>query len=296
MSISHFITYLDCEKKYSPYTIAAYNNDLSSFEGFCKKEFDSAEISKVPYTVIRSWIVELVENNISNRSINRKISSLRSYYNYLIKSKQLEEHPLRKHQSLKVEKRVNVPFSEKEMNEVFDFFDQAEGFEIVRDKLIIELLYTTGMRRAELISLKQTSIDLSQGVVKVLGKRNKERQLPLLNSVVGTIKKYKLLRRDIETDCDSFFITKKGKSMYPTLVYRIINDYFGMVSVKVKKSPHIVRHSFATHLLNEGADLNSVKELLGHSSLASTQVYTHSNLKDLKIMYNRAHPRSNKNY
>ena len=208
----------------------------------------------------------------------------------------MEEHPLRKHRSLKVEKRINVPFSEKEMEEVLDFFDQAEGFELVRDKLIIELLYTTGMRRAELISLKDTSIDLSQRVVKVLGKRSKERQLPLLNSVVETIKKYKLLRTDIQTDSDSFFLTKKGANMYPTLVYRIINNYFGMVSVKVKKSPHIVRHSFATHLLSEGADLNSVKELLGHSSLASTQVYTHSNLNDLKKMYNRAHPRSHKNY
>lgn len=296
MSISHFITYLDCEKNYSPYTITAYRNDLISFEEFCKKEFQITEISNVSYTIIRSWIVALVEKKISNRSINRKVSSLRSYYNYLLKSKQLEEHPLRKHQALKVEKRVNVPFSEKEMNEVLDFFQYADGFELVRDKLIIELLYTTGMRRAELIGLKDASIDLSQSVVKVLGKRNKERQLPLLNSVVGTIKKYKLLRRDIETSCDSFFVTKKGRNIYPTLVYRIINDYFSMVSVKVKKSPHIVRHSFATHLLSEGADLNSVKELLGHSSLASTQVYTHSNLKDLKVMYNQAHPRSNKNY
>ena len=296
MSITHFITYLDCEKKYSPYTIAAYKNDLSSFEDFCQNEYQLKEISKVPYSIIRSWIVELVESKISNRSINRKISSLRSYFNYMIKSKQLEEHPLRKHQSLKVEKRVNVPFSEKEMNEVLDFFQEAESFEMVRDKLIIELLYTTGMRRAELIGLKDSSIDLSQSVVKVLGKRNKERQLPLLNSVVLTIKKYIQLRNDIEIDCDSFFVTKKGSKIYPTLVYRIINDYFGMVSVKIKKSPHIVRNSFATHLLSEGADLNSVKELLGHSSLASTQVYTHSNLKDLKIMYNRAHPRSNKNY
>jgi len=189
-----------------------------------------------------------------------------------------------------------VPFSEKEINEVLDFFDQAEGFEQIRDKLIIELLYTTGMRRAELISLKSNSIDLSQSIVKVVGKRNKERQLPLLLSVKGTVEKYKLLRKDIVSDSDSFFITKKGDSIYPTLVYRIINEYFSKVSVKVKKSPHIVRHSFATHLLSEGADLNSVKELLGHSSLASTQVYTHSNLKDLKTMYNQAHPRSNKNY
>ena len=296
MSISHFITYLDCEKKYSPYTITAYSKDLSSFENFCENEFEIEEISEVSYPVIRSWVVKLVEDGISNRSINRKISSLRSYYNFLLKSKQIDDQPLRKHKALKVEKRVNVPFSEKEINEVLDFFDQADGFEQIRDKLIIELLYTTGMRRTELIGLKNTSIDLSQSIVKVLGKRNKERQLPLLLSVVGTVEKYKLLRKDIISESDAFLITKKGDNIYPTLVYRIINEYFSKVSVKVKKSPHIVRHSFATHLLSEGADLNSVKELLGHSSLASTQVYTHSNLKDLKIMYNQAHPRGNKNY
>lgn len=296
MSISHFITYLDCEKKYSPYTLTAYRKDLSSFKEFCESEFELEEVSGVSYPVIRSWVVKLVEDGISNRSINRKISSLRSYFNFLLKSKQIEDHPLRKHKALKVEKRINVPFSEKEINEVLDFFDQADGFEQIRDKLIIELLYTTGMRRAELIGLKNASIDLSQSIVKVLGKRNKERQLPLLLSVVGTVEKYKLLRKDIVSETDSFLITKKGDDIYPTLVYRIINEYFSKVSVKVKKSPHIVRHSFATHLLSEGADLNSVKELLGHSSLASTQVYTHSNLKDLKIMYNQAHPRGNKNY
>lgn len=296
MSIPHFITYLDCERKYSPYTITAYKKDLISFQEFCENEFQIIEITEVSYSLIRSWIVSLVEGGISNRSINRKVSSLRSYFNYLLKSKQIEGHPLRKHQSLKVEKRVNLPFSEKEINEVLDFFEHAEGFEQVRDKLIIELLYTTGMRRAELISLKEGSVDLSQNLVKVVGKRNKERQLPLLNSVKNTIKNYRVLREGLEVKSDAFFLTKKGEAIYPTLVYRIVNNYFGRVSVKVKKSPHIVRHSFATLLLSEGADLNSVKELLGHSSLASTQVYTHSNLKDLKMMYNRAHPRSNKNY
>lgn len=296
MSITHFITYLDCERKYSPYTITAYNKDLMTFQEFCEKEYEIDEISTVPYNIIRSWIVNLVESNISNRSINRKVSSLKSYFNFLLKSKQIDENPLRKHQSLKVEKRINVPFSEKEINEVLDFFDHENDFEQVRDKLIIELLYTTGMRRAELISLKDHSIDLSQSIVKVIGKRNKERQIPLLNSVRGTINNYQFLKKEIAPLTDHFFVTKKGEQIYPTLVYRIINEYFGKVSLKVKKSPHIVRHSFATHLLNEGADLNSVKELLGHSSLASTQVYTHSNLKDLKLMYNRAHPRSNKNH
>ena len=296
MSITHFITYLDCERNYSPYTITAYNKDLITFQDFCEKEYDIKEISSAPYSIIRSWVVYLVESGISNRSINRKISSLKSYFNFLLKSKQIKENPLRKHQSLKVEKRINVPFSEKEINEVLDFFDHDDNFEQVRDKLIIEFLYTTGMRRAELIGLKENSVDLSQSIVKVIGKRNKERQIPLLNSVRKTIENYRGIKNKMTPLTDHFFVTKKGAQIYPNLVYRIVNEYFGKVSLKVKKSPHIVRHSFATHLLNEGADLNSVKELLGHSSLASTQVYTHSNLKDLKLMYNQAHPRSNKNH
>jgi integrase/recombinase XerC len=191
---------------------------------------------------------------------------------------------------------VNVPFSEKEIREVLKGFENGDDFESLRDKLIIELLYTTGMRRAELIELRNESLDLSQRIVKVVGKRNKERQIPLLESVVGTIQKYLNLKGEMFPDADHLFVTIKGKKIYANLVYRTINDYFGKVSLKVKKSPHVVRHSFATHLLSEGADLNSVKELLGHSSLASTQVYTHSNLKDLKTMYNKAHPRGDKNY
>jgi integrase/recombinase XerC len=191
---------------------------------------------------------------------------------------------------------VNVPFSEKEIQEVLQGFEEEENFESLRDKLMIEMLYTTGMRRAELIELRDDSVDLSKRIVKVLGKRNKERQIPLLESVVGTIKKYTFVKEERFPDSDHLFVTNKGKKIYATLVYRTINDYFGKVSLKVKKSPHVVRHSFATHLLSEGADLNSVKELLGHSSLASTQVYTHSNLKDLKTMYNKAHPRGDKNY
>lgn len=295
MSILHFIEYINYEKKYSPYTITAYKNDLETFQNFCKNEFDEKDLSILPYSIIRSWIVDLVESNISNRTINRKISSLKSYYNFLLKTKQISQSPLYKHQALKIQKKVNVPFSQKEIIEVLQSFNDAEGFESVRDKLLIELLYTTGMRRSELIDLKNTSIDLSQSVVKVVGKRNKERQIPLLNSVIKSIETYRIEKIKINSKGDDFFITNRGNKMYPTLVYRIINEYFSRVSLKVKKSPHVIRHSFATHLLNEGADLNSVKELLGHSSLASTQVYTHSSLKDLKIMYNHAHPRGSKN-
>ncbi len=296
MSITHFIEYLDYEKNYSPYTITAYKKDLESFQIFCETEYKESDISKLPYTLIRSWIVSLVDSGISNRSINRKVSSLKSYYNYLVKTKQIKQNPLVKHKSLKVSKKVNIPFSQKEVSDVLDLFNEAGDFESLRDKLIIELMYTTGMRRSELIGLKLGSIDLSQSTVKVIGKRNKERQMPLLNSVITTVINYQIQRNKIESDVDYFLITSKGKKMYPTLVYRIINEYFSKVSLKIKKSPHVIRHSFATHLLNEGADLNSVKELLGHASLASTQVYTHNNLKGLKKLYNHAHPRGNKNY
>ncbi len=296
MSVSRFVEYIDHEKKYSPYTVAAYQNDLIEFKEFCDKEFDTPEIEGVPYSLIRSWIVQLVEKGLTNRTVNRKVSSLKAYYNFLLRTKQITENPLRKHQALKAEKKVNIPFSEKEIREVLDGFSDEEDFESLRDRLIIEVLYSTGMRRAELITLRDESFDLSQRIVKVLGKRNKERQIPLLDTVVGSIRKYLDLKRDKFPGTDHFFLTGKGNRIYATLVYRTINEYFGKVSLKVKKSPHVVRHSFATHLLSEGADLNSVKELLGHSSLASTQVYTHSNLKDLKSMYNKAHPRGNKNY
>lgn len=294
MSIPSFIEYISYEKKYSVNTVAAYKKDLESFQEFCKQEFEDTNIINAPYSYIRNWIVELVEKNISNRSINRKISSLKSYYNFLLKTKQLKENPLRKHRSLKVAKKINIPFSPKEIEEVINLFDLKMDFDSVRDKLIVEILYSTGMRRSELIGLKNESIDLKQEIVKVLGKRNKERQIPLLKSVVDSIGIYLSERSKINSNCEFFFITKRGKKLYSTLVYRIINDYFSKVSVKAKKSPHVIRHSFATHLLNEGADLNSVKELLGHASLASTQVYTHSSLKELKTMYNNAHPRGNK--
>ena len=294
MSIPSFIEYISYEKKYSGNTVAAYKKDLETFQEFCRHEFDEVNVINAPYGYVRSWIVALVEKNITNRSINRKISSLKSYYNFLLKTKQLSENPLRKHQALKIAKKISVPFSQKEIEGVIDLFDGKIDFESVRDKLIVEILYTTGIRRAELIGLKNESIDLSQGIVKVLGKRNKERQIPLLKSVTNSIEIYQLEKKKVNSNSEFFFTTKKGKKLYSTLVYRIINEYFSKVSVKAKKSPHVIRHSFATHLLNEGADLNSVKELLGHASLASTQVYTHSNLKELKTMYNKAHPRGDK--
>lgn len=291
-----FQDYLQLEKKYSPHTVIAYVNDVVAFESFIKSEFDLDDLLEVNYSLIRSWIVALVDNEISNTSVNRKISSLKSYYKYLLKTKQIEVSPLLKHKSLKTPKTLQIPFSVKELDIVLHQIKYPDGFEGVRDKLIIDLFYTTGIRRTELIHLKMINIDLSNATLKVLGKRNKERILPLLPIILNQFKLYLTERAYLEriTDNEYFFLTLKGVKMNDSLVYRLINHYFSNVSEKVKKSPHILRHTFATHLLNNGADLNSVKELLGHSSLASTQIYTQSSLFELKKVYGDAHPRNKK--
>ena len=292
--IESFLEYLSFEKKYSQHTVTAYENDLISFRDFLITVFDEEDLVEVHYNQIRSWIVSLVDLKISNRSINRKVSSLKSFYKFLQKTSQIEINPLSKHKALKVEKKVQIPFSSKEINTVINEIEIDNDFVSVRDKLIVELFYSTGIRRAELINIKEKNISFSDGTIKVLGKRNKERYVPLLKSVRQTLNQYLILKNKFSIGLDELFITIKGNKIYETLVYRVINSYFSRVSSKEKKSPHILRHSFATHLLNEGADLNSVKELLGHSSLASTQVYTHNSLDAIKKVYNQAHPRSNK--
>ena len=295
MHLPQFIDYLQYEKKYSLHTINAYQKDISDFAVFAEENFEETNLVEISYSIIRSWIVKLVDEEVSNRSINRKISSLKTFYKYLLKTKQIEVSPLAKHKSLKVSKKVQVPFSAKEVETVITNFS-AEGFSDVRDQLIIELLYSTGMRRAELINLKLESIQIESSQIKVLGKRNKERMIPLLPSVKKTFIAYLKEREQLEinSESDYLLLTNKGKKLYDTLVYRIVNGYFSRVSTKTKNSPHIIRHSFATHLLNEGADLNSVKELLGHSSLASTQVYTHNSIKELSKVYLKSHPRNKK--
>lgn len=288
-----FIDYISLEKKYSPHTVAAYRKDLESFEHFCKYNDAALDLVSVDYVQIRSWIVFLVDSGLSNRSVNRKVSSLRSFYKFLLKTGQRDTNPLANHKALKITQKVNVPFSEKELEAVFSLLD-SNDFYGLRDKLIIELFYSTGIRREELINLNESSVDLSNGLLKVLGKRNKERYLPLVESVKKTMSSYLLSKKEKGFNSEILFVTNKGNKMYGTLVYGIINNYFSKVSTKVKRSPHVLRHSFATHLLNNGADLNSVKELLGHSSLASTQIYTKTSLDYLKQVYNHAHPRSEK--
>lgn len=294
MSFTAFTDYLTLEKKYSLHTVTAYLKDLQDFQQFALDEYQYQDIVDVNYAVIRSWIVSLVDKEISNRTVNRKVSSLKTYYKFLLKTSQIEASPLLKHKALKNSKKIQVPFSEKEIDNVMILLEMENSFEGLRDKLIIELFYSSGIRRAELINIQINDISIPQKSLKVLGKRNKERIIPLLPTVLKTLNEYLPYREALEEikDEKQLFLTAKGIKIYETLVYRIINSYFSRVSEKVKRSPHILRHSFATHLLNEGADINSVKELLGHSSLASTQAYTQNSIAKLKEVYKKSHPRN----
>ena len=291
-----FLDYLLKEKNYSKHTALAYGNDLVFFDAFLKENYGEMSLEEVSYTLIRSWIVSMVDDGIENVSINRKIASLKAFYKFLLKTKQIELNPLAKHKALKTPKKIQVPFSEDELNKVLFEIKYQDGFEGVRDKLIIDLFYTTGIRRSELIGLQLNNLDLSNATVKVLGKRNKERIIPLLPLIIEQVKGYLSERKSLKVIVDEnyLFLLSNGNKLNETFVYRLINCYFSNVSEKVKKSPHMLRHTFATHMLNHGADLNSIKELLGHSSLASTQVYTQSSLTELKNVYSNAHPRSQK--
>ncbi len=296
MSINEFIDYLSLEKNYSIHTVGAYRKDLETFIGFCLENYDMDSIDEMEYPIIRSWVVDLVNSGISNRTINRKIASLKAYYRFLQRIDKIQTNPLAKHKALKTSKKVEVPFSEDEILRLLTQIPFENSFEGKRDRLIIELLYASGIRRSELINLKIGNVDFEKGLLKVLGKRNKERMLPLLPSTRPLFIDYFEARNSLAFVAEGsyVFLTKSGNKIYETLVYRIINGYFSKVSSKTKKSPHILRHTFATHMLNHGADLNSVKELLGHSSLASTQVYTHNSIAELKKIHASAHPRNKK--
>jgi integrase/recombinase XerC len=292
MALNTFIEYLELEKKYSQHTCQAYQRDLSQFATFLESHVQQV-LNDGEYSSIRAWIAVLSQE-MSNRSINRKLSSLKAYYNYLQRVGLREDNPMASHRSLKTNMEFALPLSEQETELLLDEFRFADSYAGWRDRFLIELLYGTGMRRAELIGLTQGDLDLSKRIVLVRGKGNKERILPLLPDLTEVAKAYfRHLPKELPRGKDApLFYTSSGKPLYPAFVYRTINKYLQEVSTKVKKSPHILRHTFATHLLNRGADLNSVKELLGHASLASTQVYTHSSIEELKKVHQAAHPRS----
>lgn len=289
MYIGEFINYLSLEKRFSAHTIKAYQNDLMTFEVFLIDEFQIS-LSEANHTHIRSWVVSLMGDSILPRSIRRKISVLSGFYKYLILRQVVENSPVDKVPLPKVSKKLPVFVEEKAMNFLFDtnFFQNNEIG--LRDKSILLLFYHSGLRLSELISIRIADVDFVKNSVKVLGKRNKERILPFSLEINETLKLYLSYRNLVGNDY--LFVTPKGEKMYPKLVYRLVNNYLSKVSCVNKISPHVLRHSFATHLLNNGADLNSIKELLGHANLSATQVYTHNSMEKIKSIYKQAHPRA----
>ena len=284
MLFDKFEEYLSYEKKFSINTISAYLKDIESFQKFL---FDNGtKVSKeINYSFIRQWIVYLSENKYSKTSINRKIASLKSYFNFLVNIEKIDSSPLKGHKNLKSSSKIVIPFSEDEVIEVFENFKSSNISE--RDKLIIEMFYSTGIRREELINIKIEDIFHDQSLIKILGKRNKERLIPMLPRLSKNIRTYVK-----DNNMSKFlFESKKSKKISVSTVYRLINKYFRLVSTKVKVSPHVLRHTFATHMINNGADINTIKEILGHSSLSSTQIYTKIKLPKIVNDYKKSHPR-----
>jgi integrase/recombinase XerC len=294
MLVDRYLDYIRYEKRYSPHTIKAYRSDLEQFRLFLEKAFNIDSIEKAEPDMVRSWMVELIEQETSTRSINRKIATLRSFFRYLIKIGKIKTSPMGRVTPPKTSARLPVFVEEERLSKLFEMTAASDDFEELRDRLILEFFYGTGMRLAELLSVKVEDLDLSTGSVKVTGKRNKQRIVPFAKQLSDLIRNYLMKREEIAVSGDSgiLFITKAGKNLYPRAVYRIVNRQLSMVTTISKRSPHVLRHTFATHMLNRGADLNAIKEILGHASLAATQVYTHNTIDKLKNIYKQAHPRA----
>ena len=287
-----FLDYIKVEKRYSEHTLTSYKKDLEDFLSFVMETEGSQNLVKVDKKVIRNFLVHLTENNFQKRSINRKLSTLRSFYHYLLKIGEIKVSPLESFSSLKFYPEKQIPISEEEMNNLSEILAQDE--EHLLEKTIIETLYQTGMRKAELCNLLYENISFSTNEIKVKGKGNKERIIPISTHLAEFLNEYKLLRKPKPEYEIYFFIQANGKKLTEKFVYSVVNRYLSIVTSKKKKSPHILRHSFATHVLNHGAEISKVKKLLGHSSLASTQVYTNGNIEQLKKVFNQAHPRANR--
>jgi len=299
--IDVFLDYLEYEKRYSQHTILSYKTDLMQFSLAMLNIYDIHKANQLSEQMIRTWLADMMEEGKAPKTINRKLSSIKSFYRYLLRQGEIDSNPAVKIQGPKQKKRLPVFVDEKKMELLFQREIDKDSFVEVRDALIMELFYSTGIRRAELIGLQTQNVHIKRDLhvnnlqIKVLGKRNKERIIPIDIKLVSLFECYISLRSsaDFELSEDEwFFLTEKGKKMYPKLVYRIVNYYLSTISTQDKKSPHVLRHTFATHMLNNGADLNAVKELLGHSSLAATQIYTHNTIEKLKKIYQQAHPKA----
>ncbi len=289
-----YFNYLAFEKRYSAHTLTSYRTDLEEFFSFLRDQFGNPSLSEVSYNMVRSWLAFLKDQELSTRSINRKISSLRSFFKYQMREGILDHSPMTQVVTPKNSKRLPVFVKEEDMKELIAMLNSStEDWNSLNAKTLITVFYSTGMRLAELLNLKDTHIDLPRKTVRVLGKGNKERMIPLITPAVEVIREYQSQKRkNFERTEDRFLVTSKGKKLYPRYAYNLVNQYLSQIKTLDKKSPHVLRHSFATHLVNQGADLNAVKELLGHSSLAATQVYTHNSIEKLREVHKKAHPRA----
>ena len=292
--INTFLKYLSFEKRSSKHTIIAYENDLGQFNDFLIQHYPDIVPEKAEYQIIRTWIMTLSQAEIIPRSINRKIACLRSFYKYLLLRGVIGVNPMLKIKSLKTQKQLPVFVEETSLNTLLDLSIFDDDFLGIRDKFMLEMLYGTGIRLAELIGLKEQSVNIFEGSIKVLGKGNKERIIPIHHTLLEITRLYINSKKHHFSDNPSqyLFVTDQGKQLYPMFVYRKVIHYLGLVTKQEKRSPHVLRHTFATHLLNKGADLNAIKDLLGHTSLAATQVYTHNSLDKLKAIFEQAHPKA----
>lgn len=287
-----FIDYLRYEKRYSPHTVTAYKNDLDQFVQFCTERVGDFHVKNVDVKLIRSWVVELMGQKLSERSVNRKVSTIKSFYKFLMKENVIDNNPAVLLPLPKIRKKLPFFVEENNLQHLLDDGFFSEDFVGIRDKLIITLLYGTGIRLSELLKLKELDVNQSESTIKVLGKRNKERVIPYPVSINKILNLYVNVKNEtIGSKTERLLVTESGKPAYEKLIYRVVKEYLAKVTLLEKKSPHVLRHTYATHLLNKGADLNAVKELLGHSNLAATQVYTHTTFERLHQIYKQAHPR-----
>ncbi|MCX2738427.1 tyrosine-type recombinase/integrase [Pontibacter anaerobius] len=289
-----FFKYLQYEKRYSPHTLTSYHTDLGQLSEYLQQVYQITDAAEADHTIIRSWILTLVQNNIKPRSINRKIACLRSYYKFLMAQERIRVNPMLRIKAPKAGKKLPAFVQEEPFNNLLDSFTFEDTFEGQRDRLILEFLYGTGIRLAELINIEPTDIELRAKTVRVLGKGNKERIVPLNDSLLLALDAYKTEKKHFFGDNNSvkLLVTNKARPLYPKFVYRVVKKYISLITTSEHNSPHVLRHSFATHLLNKGADLNAIKDLLGHTSLAATQVYTHNSIEQLKSIFEKAHPKA----
>jgi len=285
-----FLNYLRFEKRYSRHTLISYKNDLEQFLSFLALSFDSPSLQDISAAMVRTWLAGLKENNLTAKSINRKISTLKSFFKFLIREGLIETTPMSIINAPKINKRLPVYVEEKDLQTLFQYVEFPDDWKGRTEKLILQLFYITGIRISELINLKQNQLDVSYNHIKVLGKGNKERIIPVNKEMINALVSY-ISSKPAGTS-ENIFVNEKGKPLYARQVYNLVQKNLALVTTVKKKSPHVLRHSFATHLTNNGADLNAVKELLGHSSLAATQVYTHNSIEKLREVYKKAHPKA----